>query len=157
MSMQQLFEDAIVPVIEQGGGSYDFDHLSCLYRGPNGRKCAIGHLIPDELYNKRMENKSICNLLHTNLDGIEEIILPLWRKKYDLEIDHNEFADTLDHIQRLHDKVCHEYYSHTDKCNDEQWIEAFKERVIQFCKDEGLDFSFLNEKEDVLSTVVSKL
>lgn len=27
----------------------------CTYRGDNGRKCAVGHLIPDEIYHERME------------------------------------------------------------------------------------------------------
>lgn len=25
-------------------------HTKCLYRGPDGRKCAVGHLIPDDQY-----------------------------------------------------------------------------------------------------------
>lgn len=29
----------------------------CLYRGPNGLRCAIGCLIPNRLYNESMEDK----------------------------------------------------------------------------------------------------
>src|SRR5687767_5712675 len=29
---------------------------SCLYRGPGGLKCAVGHLIPDALYDPGMED-----------------------------------------------------------------------------------------------------
>ena len=29
----------------------------CVYRGPNGTKCAVGCLIPDGLYSKDMEGK----------------------------------------------------------------------------------------------------
>jgi hypothetical protein len=42
-------------MIAQGRPSrseYDGD---CLYRGPDGSKCAAGVLIPDELYNPRFE------------------------------------------------------------------------------------------------------
>lgn len=28
---------------------------NCLYRGPKGKKCALGLFIPDDLYNKNME------------------------------------------------------------------------------------------------------
>jgi hypothetical protein len=34
-------------------------HNKCLYRHPNGLKCFIGELIPDEMYEPEMENKGI--------------------------------------------------------------------------------------------------
>lgn len=37
----------------------------CLYRGPDGLKCAIGHLIPDEHYWKEMEGKTVYTLMDT--------------------------------------------------------------------------------------------
>ena len=50
---QTAFDAAYVHCMEQevramGNGL-------CLYRGPNGTKCAIGCLIPDNLYRKGME------------------------------------------------------------------------------------------------------
>ena len=30
----------------------------CLYRGPNGLRCGIGHAFPDSVYNKDMEGSS---------------------------------------------------------------------------------------------------
>ena len=33
----------------------------CLYRGPNGTKCAIGHLIPDDKYTPDIEGENIYN------------------------------------------------------------------------------------------------
>lgn len=36
---------------------------SCLYRGPDGTKCAVGLLIPDELYSPDMEGNSVCGLI----------------------------------------------------------------------------------------------
>ena len=35
----------------------------CAYRGKNGTKCAIGHLIPDENYKADMEGESAVTLL----------------------------------------------------------------------------------------------
>lgn len=34
----------------------------CLYRGPNGLKCAAGCLIPDELYTKSLEGNNVYDL-----------------------------------------------------------------------------------------------
>lgn len=39
--------------------SSDHERDICVYRGPNGLKCAIGHIIPDELYDNTLENFGI--------------------------------------------------------------------------------------------------
>lgn len=36
---------------------------NCRYRGPNGMKCAAGHLLPDENYNSLFESKNVFSLL----------------------------------------------------------------------------------------------
>jgi hypothetical protein len=38
---------------DQGGPS--IGNNGCAYRSPNGRKCAAGHLLPDEVYDRDME------------------------------------------------------------------------------------------------------
>src|SRR6188768_4097120 len=38
------------------------DHEQCQYRGKNGLKCALGHLIPDSLYDEGMESKGVTAL-----------------------------------------------------------------------------------------------
>lgn len=55
--LAQLMKTAIRKVIAQGKRSYIKGY--CLYRGPEGTKCAIGHLIPDELYTRDIEGKNI--------------------------------------------------------------------------------------------------
>jgi hypothetical protein len=56
---QKTFDIVVNALRKQGEKSVsDVDVNSCLYRGPNGLKCAAGHLIPDELYNKKMEGVS---------------------------------------------------------------------------------------------------
>lgn len=36
----------------------------CMYRAPNGSKCAVGCQIPDELYDPEMEGTTISALVH---------------------------------------------------------------------------------------------
>lgn len=54
---QKLFNDAYLGLKAQGfARSHDG---MCLYRGPNGTKCAIGHCIPDDDYRERFEGEGI--------------------------------------------------------------------------------------------------
>lgn len=41
--------------------SSELNSTRCLYRGPNGKKCAIGRHIPDEEYDPEMEGKGVCD------------------------------------------------------------------------------------------------
>ncbi len=53
-------------------GRRSFDDSGCRYRGGDGTKCAVGVLIPDYAYNKRMEGVGINELLHdfSHLNGL---------------------------------------------------------------------------------------
>lgn len=50
---QQLFDKAYTAIVKQGVPSYraatETKGGGCVYRGPNGTSCAIGHLLSDEL------------------------------------------------------------------------------------------------------------
>ena len=39
----------------------------CLYRGPDGLKCAVGHLLTDEEHNEDMEHQSALDLYEAGL------------------------------------------------------------------------------------------
>jgi hypothetical protein len=55
-TLQSAFDTAYNGVIAQGGPSMD-EAGTCLYRGPNGRKCSLGHLILDEEYDPNWDKK----------------------------------------------------------------------------------------------------
>jgi hypothetical protein len=59
LNKQEAFDKAARGIILQGGPSREDGSACCLYRGPDGRRCAIGHLIPDELYDPDMEGRGI--------------------------------------------------------------------------------------------------
>lgn len=58
MNRQEVFGRSITAIVAQGhpaiakkpGGD------GCVYRAPNGDKCAIGHLIPDDVYQPAMDS-----------------------------------------------------------------------------------------------------
>jgi hypothetical protein len=60
---------AIAKVVEQGCPSYDAVSDKCLYRGPNGTRCAIGWLIPDDRFDHdTMEGKDV------SFDAVKEAL-----------------------------------------------------------------------------------
>ena len=56
---QELFDFVVAAIVKQGRPSVG-DNDRCLYRGPDGLKCAAGHVIPDSIYSPvEMENQGI--------------------------------------------------------------------------------------------------
>jgi len=53
LDVQAAFEQAIRQLYKQGGQSMGKN--SCMYRGPNERRCAVGAVLPDAIYNKAFE------------------------------------------------------------------------------------------------------
>ena len=60
MNNQEIFNKVLTNLRAQGRRSMIGDR--CCYRGSNGDKCAIGHLIADEDYHVLMEGHSIESL-----------------------------------------------------------------------------------------------
>ena len=58
LTLQEIFDKAVGGVIAQGGGSYCVvagKSTRCMYRGPEGRKCAVGQVMPDTVYREHMD------------------------------------------------------------------------------------------------------
>lgn len=62
LTQQEIFDRVARHLIGQKHPSFDPFSKECLYRGPNGAKCAAGIFIPDHLYHQGLEGKSV-NLL----------------------------------------------------------------------------------------------
>ena len=70
------------------GKSVGEDGRTCLYRGKQGTKCAVGLFIPDELYSLKMEHRSVNSLL--NEFDLLKTYMPLYN-------------DSMDNLQFIHD------------------------------------------------------
>src|SRR4051812_610560 len=65
MTDQEIFDKVATHLLTQNAKSLLLEPgqpISCLYRGREGKKCAIGCLIPDELYTPYIEGKRIFTL-----------------------------------------------------------------------------------------------
>ena len=61
MNLEQ-FDLVAKHLLTQGSQSLAADGRSCMYRGENGTKCAIGVVIADEFYDPSFEGASVCIL-----------------------------------------------------------------------------------------------
>jgi len=63
---QPIFDKVADHMLTQGMKSVDV-HGKCVYRSDTGRSCAIGCLIPDELYDKSFEGQAV---MHERLQKV---------------------------------------------------------------------------------------
>lgn len=93
---QQVFDYVLEKLREQGCQSKHIDR--CLYRGPNGLKCAAGHLIPDDEYDENMEDgllkgsgSTFCNSLVNSYFSQKGVNIDLLAR---LQSVHDNYWDT---------------------------------------------------------------
>jgi len=88
---QEAFDKVAVHLIKQGEKS--LNDGGCAYRGCNGKMCAAGVFIPDNVYNKdRME---------------ERLIGDFWNEYPDLyrQFSFDEYERFLERMQHIHDNT----------------------------------------------------
>jgi len=88
---QEIFDIVCQHLLTQKVKSIENFH--CLYRGPNGTKCAVGCLIPDDQYKEDMEHNSITLLLR-----VKEFLSLELKKELSTNIT------LLKSLQNIHDK-----------------------------------------------------
>lgn len=100
MTKQRMFDMAWTGLKAQGfEKSYENGH--CLYRGPHGLKCAIGHCIADEDYGQNWESFPASVVVEAmGWDGLHSFANDLQsahdgaRNEEDMEADLRNFAIT---------------------------------------------------------------
>ena len=78
-SAQEVFDIVVNHLFTQGRPAYD-GVQGCMYRAPDGLRCAVGVLIPDDLYDKVFEGSQSDFVIQELFD--ED--LADWRKHKDL-------------------------------------------------------------------------
>jgi hypothetical protein len=91
MNYQEIFDTVARAILKQGVPSVGFKSSgridACQYRGVNGAKCAVGHLITDDEYSRSMENMNVLDMQDRKL--LPERLIP--------------FVDFLKELQVAHD------------------------------------------------------
>jgi hypothetical protein len=68
-----------------GRDSFGVEHESCRYRGPDGLKCAVGAIIPDEEYRESLEGlpaRQVQDLV-PSLQGLDDSMISTVQRIHD--------------------------------------------------------------------------
>lgn len=77
LTFQEAFDKVVDCLADQGGPSIDLSTgtPSCRYRGPDGRRCAVGCVLPDDKYDSSFEGVRVSNIfVARSLVGVIEEI-----------------------------------------------------------------------------------
>lgn len=86
VSSQAVFDATVIHLFQQGQQA--IANQICLYRSPNGMKCAVGVHIRDDEYSEKMENKMVINLKDANL--LPSRLIPHLKLLIDLQDFHDD-------------------------------------------------------------------
>lgn len=129
---QQVFNYVVLALVMQGNRSVDNNGM-CLYRSPDGRKCAAGHLIPDSEYYPSMEGYRWTEAIDKGNEAAESC-----GQTPTLTKDKNALILAL---QTLHDNCKLDDDLHFDKVD-------FNSRCRQIAAKFGLDVTVLDNSDD---------
>lgn len=102
MTPQEIFETAAQHLLGQNQRAVDPGTVNCAYRTSNGLQCAVGCLIPDELYDRRMEGWGVVHIDgEMPSDGVVTLNRVL-EEAFGRELDNTDKA-VLRELQNIHD------------------------------------------------------
>lgn len=140
MNKQAIFDQVLAAMRKQGqpsakvtpGGS-----VYCMYRGPEGTKCGIGHLIPDDVYDPAMESKPVLMLLESFPQALG----------FDPEVDvwSNNNGVFLDSLQQCHDNAVRDegsvFDADTGLPQNERFMRCYEKRMSELAHARGLTYA----------------
>lgn len=128
MTAQEVFSKVYKALLAQGGPSH-YDG-GCCYRmttdDGESRMCAVGHLIPNELYKTELEGLTVSF-------GIVADVLRT--------AGYGEHVEMLGHLQHIHDDAILENaedFTGTQKQLDALWLAAWMEQMEKYAQEHNL-------------------
>lgn len=90
MTAQDIFNRAAGHLLKQGKrAAKPDDEFSCLYRGPAGTACAVGALIPEDLYTGELEGYGLSGMLKEAPTDLADALQPHKQLLWDLQGVHD--------------------------------------------------------------------
>lgn len=100
---------------------------TCLYRGPGGTKCAVGHILTDE-------EAALLQPSDDYSEAIKHAEDEFWEARPDLR-EHQSF---LAELQRAHDERAEDIS--LGGIDEEEWFEGWETRAQKVATDYGLEW-----------------
>ena len=104
MTGQEIFDSVLAHLRKQGDASLNASG-KCAYRGEGGTACAVGCLIPDELYDPRIESWRVGTILNLRTGGVDAGEVEAYREALSRIASHlgQENEALLADLQSAHD------------------------------------------------------
>jgi hypothetical protein len=101
MQQQEVFDIVVKHLFTQRRQSMtnSYPQAYCAYRGVEGTKCAVGILIPDDVYTEDMEEKCVDELRHQHGDVLPQFIMDYHSLLQSLQNVHDHYMVTLDEAE----------------------------------------------------------
>lgn len=116
MEAQTLFDTVAKHLLDQGRRAMAANASNCAYRSEDGCKCAVGVLIPDDVYDKSMEGMGIARLV----DILDELEMPQALAQF-IKTELEPHLPLLMSLQSVHDGFA-----------PEKWAERLRYVAAQF-------------------------
>jgi hypothetical protein len=130
-TFQELFDFAAEKLLVQGCKSFELG--TCRYRGPNGTKCAIGHMVSDEKYHPTFESNDAIFVMEVFAGNMNSPggwgRSPLFSSS-DHDSDYRKRGRFLNALQACHDNA-----------KDDDFVTEFRDRMIDLAKKHDLNHS----------------
>lgn len=170
---QQLFDDVVNHLRKQGCKSLSEKEGFCRYRGKNGTSCAIGGIIPDELYFPGLENKTVHMICFPRdgeasyeLSNVANLIGKSNQKLGDaLQVVHDvkEITDWEDEFKRIANEF-HLIYSQSKeivvdlrtRCSTELWARDVWQKLFDIYRQNGGNLAKMDNLLCDHSTLIRK-
>jgi hypothetical protein len=93
MSQQEILQTVATHLAKQGKRAVKCGTGTCMYRGPNDTKCALGPFIPDATYTSSMEGKDVRGLISDFGDRLPGVVQKNLRLFKALQLVHDTARD----------------------------------------------------------------
>jgi hypothetical protein len=114
MDNQEIFDKVVAHARKQNCKAINSETAECRYRTDDGRKCFIGALIPDELYDSKIEGLAVAFLPRTlEILGARSNRIDINSVLYSLGIQNEQMTFCSD-LQKIH-----------DRCSIDKWELSF--------------------------------
>lgn len=130
MTNQEIFDTVYEGLKAQGCGSAN--SAGCAYKGENGTKCAVGWLIPDEVYTEDIESTGI----RCQRDRASRSPTEIETLMCDLGYTSSQL-DLLSALQTAHDCATEDEWAYAGKST---FIQEFLKHAIRVASNFGIQF-----------------